>query len=98
MQGAWGGGGHASPGHESLSDAEAEGGARRRGAGLRSPASPRREPSSGLRAGTLVGAAEVVHGKFLELGPWRRESRELGASGGGTAPRVGTGWLGAAGA
>lgn len=45
-----------------------------------------------------MGAAEVVHGKFLELGPWRRESRELGASGGGTAPRVGTGWLGAAGA
>lgn len=94
----WGGGGHASPGRESVSDAEAEGGARRRGAVLRSPASARREPSSGLRAGTLVEAAEVVHGKFLELDPWRRESRELVASGGGTAPLVGTSWLGAAGA
>lgn len=43
-----------------------------------------------------MGAAEVVHTKFLELGPLRREYRELGASGGGTAPPVGTGWLGAA--
>lgn len=39
-----------------------------------------------------------MHAKFLELGPWRRECRELGASGGGTAPPGGPGWLGAAGA
>ena len=69
----------------------------RLGVMLRGPASPRWAPSSGLRAGTLVGAAEVVHGKFLELGPLRRESRELGASEGGTAPPVGTSWLRAAG-
>lgn len=53
----------------------------------------------GVRAlgGNVARAAEAVHPKFLELGPWRLECWELGASGGGTAPPVGTGWLGAAG-
>lgn len=45
-----------------------------------------------------MGAAEVVPAKFLELSPLRRECRELGASGGGTAPPVGASRLGAAGA
>lgn len=69
-------GGEHTSGRESVSDARLRGGARpprRSGCGVR----PRLggSPPSGLRAGTLVGAAEVVHGKFLELGPWRRESR-----------------------
>lgn len=52
----------------SVQDAEAA----LRGA-VRSPPSARWPPKSGLWAGMLVGTAEVVHAKFLELGPLRRE-------------------------